>query len=164
MNYQIREYENSDLDEIRWIILHGENFGEPFLKSELERIEFYQKSPRLGKIIVAYHNESKQIIGFAAIEYHWRSIVIKSIITHQEFLRQGVGKCLINGIVKIGKNKPNVQVIRVDTGDFMIYAQKFYLSSGFQVSGYVSHDLSWFNHQVHFVYPIKENIPNFDGD
>ena len=95
------------------------------------------------------------IFGFVTVEFRWKSLVILSIITHHDYLRKGIGKQLIQKIKDISKERPEINVIRVDTGDFMYYAQQFYISCGFQICGYVSHDLSWSNHQVHFAYPLK---------
>jgi len=156
MNVIIREFQEKDLDDIKEIILNAENFGPEFLVSELELLKVYKTFPDYGRVLVAYGTERKKAFGFASIRFSWRSLTIRTIITHRKHLKQGIGRKLINEIVKIGENHPKINVIRVDTGDFMKYAQIFYLSCGFQISGYVSHDLSWNNHQVHFSLPLKE--------
>ena len=38
----------------------------------------------------------------------------------------------------------------------MPYAHRFCVSCSFRVCGLVMHDMSWFNHQVHFALPLKE--------
>ena len=64
---------------------------------------------------------------------------------------------IIQNIKDLGEKTNKINVLRVDTGDFMIYAQGFYLANGFIVSGHVSHDMSWFNTQIHFSLPLKGN-------
>ncbi|MHA2273383.1 MAG: GNAT family N-acetyltransferase [Candidatus Hodarchaeales archaeon] len=151
----IREYGESDWDEVEDMILNAENFGISFLDDEKKRIAVCEAFPGFDQVLVVENSATGQLVGYAVLEFRWRALVIMSFIIHHEFLRQGIGRQLIERIKAIGKNHPEVNVIRVDTGDFMEYAQKFYLACGFQICGFVSHDLSWFNHQVHFVYPLK---------
>jgi len=111
----------------------------------------------LGRRIEFEHFKKhlNEIVGYVTVEFKWKSVLILSIITHHDYLRKGISKQLIQKIKDISKEHPVINVIRVDTGDFMDYAQQFYLSCGFQICGYISHDLSWSNHQVHFAYPLK---------
>jgi hypothetical protein len=44
---------------------------------------------------------------------------------------------MIDWIKHTGQEHPDIDVILVDTGDFMHYAQKFYLAYGFTKSGLV---------------------------
>ena len=155
MKIAVRDFRDEDLSQIKELILNAENFGPDFLESELERIQVFRAFPNYGRILVAYEVENQTILGFAAIRFNWKALIIESIISHHNYLRKGIGKKLVEKIVKIGEDHPVFNVIRVDTGDFMKYAQSFYLACGFQISGFVSHDLSWFNHQVHFSYPLK---------
>jgi ribosomal protein S18 acetylase RimI-like enzyme len=155
MEIKIRSFLESDLDQIKKIILNAENFGEPFLDSELQRIKIYKTIPKLGKTLVAVGLKDNIVLGYICIEFKWRSLVIQSMIIHHDYLRKGIGTQLVDKVIEIGEQYPTINVIRVDTGDFMDYAQKFYLSCGFQICGYVAHDMSWFNHQVHFAYPLK---------
>ncbi|MHA2370922.1 MAG: GNAT family N-acetyltransferase [Candidatus Hodarchaeales archaeon] len=151
----IREYGVNDWDEVEEMILNAENFGYSFLDDEKKRITVCGTFPEFGQVLVVENAATGRLVGYAVIEFRWRALVIMSFITHHKFLQQGIGRQLIERIKTIGENHPEVNVIRVDTGDFMEYAQKFYLACGFQICGFVSHDLSWFNHQVHFVYPLK---------
>jgi hypothetical protein len=48
----------------------------------------------------------------------------------------------VKRIKEEGEKNPEMNVIRVDSGDFMSYAHKFYISCGFQICGFVAHDLS----------------------
>ena len=155
LNIAIREFEEEDWPQVEKMVLNAENFGPPFLEHEKRTIETCRRFPAYGKVFVAEKTNPKQVIGYAAIEFRWRSPVILSIITHHDFLRQGVGRRIIDKIEEEGKKHPEANVIRVDTGDFMTYAHRFYISCGFQVCGFVMHDISWFNHQVHFAFPLK---------
>lgn len=151
----LRELEEKDGPEVVELILKAENFGSLFLEDEKKRITVCGVFPEFGRVIIAENSLTRQIVGYAVIEFRWRALVIMSIITHHDYLRQGIGRQLIEEIKEIGESHPEVNVIRVDTGDFMDYAQRFYLACGFQICGFVSHDLSWNNHQVHFTYPLK---------
>ena len=63
---------------------------------------------------------------------------------------------MVENVKEIGETHPLVDMIRVDTGDFMDYAQQFYLSCGFERAGHIPHYLSWNNHQVVFVYQLRK--------
>lgn len=155
--HNMREYREEDWSQILELILNAENFGENFVVYEKRRIDVFRKSPDYGKIFVSENLENNKIIGFIVIEIKWRSISIETLITHHEHLRKGNGRLLIEYVKEFGEKHPDVNVIIVDTGDFMKYAQQFYLSCGFQTSGYVAHSMSWFNHQVYFALPLKGN-------
>ena len=151
----VREYEDDDWPEVERMILHAENFGPPFPDREKRTIEAFRRIPALGKVLVAESRDPPRVVGYATIEFRWRSLVILSLITHHEHLRQGIGRQIVERVREEGEKHPGVNVVRVDSGDFMAYAHKFYIACGFQVCGFVAHDLSWFNHQVHFALPLK---------
>ena len=153
---KIREYLESDLTELEEIILNGENFGIPFLENEKRMIQNYSQNLAYGRVFVAEDDSIEKILGYITVEIRWGSLNVMSIIVHHNYLRKGVGRKLVDQVKKLGEKLPNITVLRVDTGDFMSYAQHFYLACGFQPCGFVSHDISWFNHQVHFAYPLKE--------
>lgn len=154
-NIILREFGEGDWSDVAELILAAENFGAPFLEDEKKRLAVYGAFPEFGQVLMAENPVTKQIVGYAVIEFRWRALVVISIIVHHHYLRKGIGRQMIEKIKEIGENYPEVNVIRVDTGDFMEYAQQFYLACGFQICGFVSHDLSWFNHQIHFAYPLK---------
>jgi ribosomal protein S18 acetylase RimI-like enzyme len=156
MHFTVRYYTKTDWNQVREIILNAENFGADFIKSEKLRIDTFLKSPKYGKVIVIEEPATKTILGYAAISFQWRALVIETIITHHNYLRKGIGTQIIDWIKHIGLEDPDVDVIRVDTGDFMQYVQKFYLSCGFTNSGFVKHYLSWHNDQVFFTYQVKK--------
>ncbi len=156
MNVHIRDYSPEDWEQIESIIIAAENFGPAFLEHEKMKVQIYDKFPSYGRVLVAENVQDKSILGYAALQFEWRALVISSIITHHNHLRKGVGSQLIEKIKKIGNAHPVADVIRVDTGDFMNYAQKFYASCGFQNVGHVPHYLSWHNDQVIFVYQLKK--------
>lgn len=153
---RIREYEDTDWPQVREIILYAENFGPNFLQYEKRTIEMLKEFPIRGKVLVAENKRSRKVIGYAAVEFRWRSMAIMSVAVHHDHLRRRVGSRIIERIKEEGRKHPEMDVLRVDAGDFMTYAHRFYLSCGFQVCGFVMHDMSWFNHQVHFVFPLKE--------
>jgi ribosomal protein S18 acetylase RimI-like enzyme len=106
--------------------------------------------------LIAYNPDNEEIVGYAAIQFDWKALVINSIITHHNSLRIGIGRQMVSAIKEIGRSHSVIDVIRVDTGDFMAYAHEFYRSCGFEEAAYVPHYLSWNNHQVIFVFQLKK--------
>ncbi|MHA2462889.1 MAG: GNAT family N-acetyltransferase [Candidatus Thorarchaeota archaeon] len=147
MNVIVREYQSDDRSIIEHMILDAENYGVDFLDHEKLRIDVFTAFPTF---------ESENVVGYIAIQFDWKALVINSIITHHEHLRKGIGKKMVEKVKEIGETHPIVDMIRVDTGDFMDYAQQFYLSCGFERAGNVPHYLSWNNHQVVFVYQLRK--------
>ncbi|MHA2243152.1 MAG: GNAT family N-acetyltransferase [Candidatus Thorarchaeota archaeon] len=156
MNVIVREYQSDDRSIIEHMILDAENYGVDFLDHEKLRIDVFTAFPTFGRILVAYDSESENVVGYIAIQFDWKALVINSIITHHEHLRKGIGKKMVEKVKEIGETHLIVDMIRVDTGDFMDYAQQFYLSCGFERAGNVPHYLSWNNHQVVFVYQLRK--------
>jgi ribosomal protein S18 acetylase RimI-like enzyme len=152
----IRNYRPEDWPSLQDIILNAENFGPEFLQHEKLRIHVFNQNPEFGIVLVAEDPVSHDIVGFMAVQYGWRALVIESIVVHHRYLRKGVGRELVEHIKKLGAEHPNADVLRVDTGDFMDYAQRFYESCGFKVGGLVSHYLSWHNDQIIYVLRLKE--------
>ena len=155
MNIEIREYSREDWEQIKAMILKAENFGPDFLKHEKLKVTIYSEFPDFGRVLVAETVPNRDIVGFMAIQFDWRALVISSIVTHHDYLRKGIGKQLVERTKEIGKAHSEMDVIRVDTGDFMEYAQQFYQSCGFQISAHVPHYLSWYNDQVILVFQLK---------
>ena len=87
----VRQYTESDWDQVRDIILNAENFGPDFIESEKLRVETFLKSPDYGHILVIEDSVNRMILGYAAISFQWRALVIESIITHHDHLRKGIG-------------------------------------------------------------------------
>lgn len=156
MTIAIREYQSDDREVIEEMILQAENFGTPFLEDELLKIDVYTTFPQFGRILVAFDSKSNEIVGYSSIRFDWKALVITSVITHHDHLRCGVGTKMMESIKEIGKGHPLIDVIRVDTGDFMEYAHQFYLSCGFERIAHAPHYLSWHNHQDIFVYRIQK--------
>jgi ribosomal protein S18 acetylase RimI-like enzyme len=151
----LRDYNTEDWIALEDIIQTAENFGEVFLESEKRKITVFSSHRDFGRVLVAEHAVTGQVLGYASVMIEWKALIISSIITHHDFLRQGIGRSLIEEIKDIAKSLTSIDVIRVDTGDFMEYAQDFYKSCGFINVGLVQHYLSWNNDQVIFVYPVK---------
>jgi len=151
----VREYKERDWSEVEQMVLHAENFGPKFLDNERNIVEWCSRFPARGKVFVAESSIPRQVVGYAVVEFRWRSLAILSLITHHDHLRQGIGRRMVERIKEEGERHPDANVLRVDSGDFMTYAHRFYIACGFQVCGFVAHDMSWFNHQVHFALPLK---------
>ena len=138
----VREYNEKDWPQVKEMILHAENFGPKFVDHERRIIETCRSHSGYGKVFVAESKRSRLVVGYATVEFRWRSLVIFSLVTHHNHLRRGIGKLIVKRIKEEGEKNPEMNVIRVDSGDFMSYAHKFYISCGFQICGFVAHDLS----------------------
>lgn len=156
MTIEVREFQPNDREIVEQTILEAENFGIDFLDHELLKIGVFTAFPQFGRILVAFESQSGEVVGYVAIQFDWKALVINSIITHRNHVKRGIGSRMIEKVKEIGTRHPLVDVIRVDTGDFMKYAQQFYLSCGFERAGHVPHYLSWNNHQVIFVYQLQK--------
>lgn len=156
MKIILRDYNQDDGAALEDIILNAENFGEVFLESEKRKITVFTAHPEFGRVLVAENAANGQVLGYVSVMIEWKAIVISSIITHQDYLRQGIGRSLIAGIRDLAQSLPLIDVIRVDTGDFMDYAQEFYKSCGFLRVGLISHYMSWHNDQVIFVSRVEK--------
>jgi GNAT superfamily N-acetyltransferase len=146
MELTIREYTATDLSRIKELVLKAENFGKPFLETELMNIK-KNTSPGLGNIFVATLKD--QVIGYISLGRRVFALMIDSIIVDQNHQRKGVGRRLIEKAKEYAKAQ-SFHVLRTDTGAFMDYAIKFYLACGFEPCGYVEHDFSLGSKQLHF--------------
>ena len=156
MKVVVRDYQSDDWLPVEQMILNAENFGAAFLEHEKRKVAAFTSFPQLGKVIVAENSGNGGVLGYAVLQFEWKALVITSIISHHNHLRHGIGRKLVDRIKEIGETHPDTDVIRVDTGDFMDYAHRFYLSCGFTKVGCVQHYLSWHNHQVFFAYQLKK--------
>ena len=155
MKIVVREYRPTDWDSVKDMILNAENFGDVFLEHERTKLGVYSKNPAYGRVFVAEDTESQEVVGFTAVRIDWSALVISTIIVHHKYLRQGIGSALVEEVVRFGKSRTNIETIWVDTGDFMLYAQEFYKSCGFDEVARVPHYMSSDFHQVFFIRRIK---------
>lgn len=149
---RIREYVSSDLSQVKKLILEAENFGEPFLKTELLNIK-KNTTPGLGQIFVA--TLKNQVIGYISLSRRVFALMADSIIVDRTQQRRGVGKRLIEKAKDYAKSQ-GYHLLRTDTGTFMDYAIKFYLACGFEPCGYVEHDFSLGSKQIHFYIDLTK--------
>lgn len=146
MKVTIKEYTSTDFSQVKELILKAENFGEPFLETELLNIK-KNTSLGLGKIFIA--TLKGQVIGYISLGRRIFALMIDSIIVDRNYQRKGVGRKLVEKAKEYAKSQ-GVHVLRTDTGTFMDYAIKFYLACGFEPCGYVEHDFSLGSKQLHF--------------
>jgi len=146
MKPRIRQLKKEDLPTLRKLILEAENFGEPFLETEMHGLKWYS-IPDLGAVFVATVNNRP--VGYITLRKNVFAVVIVSVLVEKEHQRLGIGRALIERAKKYAKSH-KFKVLRVDTGNFMDYAIKFYLSCGFLPCGYVEHDFGLNTKQVHF--------------
>jgi ribosomal protein S18 acetylase RimI-like enzyme len=152
MKVTIREYLPKDLTAVKALILEAENFGEPFLESELLHIN-KNTSLGLGKVFVA--TLKNRIVGYVSLGRRTFALMIDSIIVDRNHQRKGVGRKLVEEAKEYAKSQ-HLQVLRTDTGTFMDYAIKFYLACGFEPCGYVEHDFSLGSKQLHFYMDLTK--------
>ena len=142
----IRNYTEADLPALRKIILEAENFGEPFLESELLNLK-KDSIPDFGIVFVAIIKN--KVVGYITLRINIFALSIDSIIVKGEHQRRGIGRALIERAKEYAKSK-GLKVLRTDTGIFMDYAIRFYMSCGFEPCGYVDHDFGLHTKQLHF--------------
>ena len=152
MEVSIREYSSSDFSEVKKLILDAENFGEPFLETEILNIK-KNTSLDLGKIFVATIGD--QVIGYISLGRRVFALMIESIIVARNYQRKSVGRKLVKKAKEYAKSQ-GLHVLRTDTGTFMEYAIKFYLACGFEPCGYVEHDFSLGSKQLHFYIDLTK--------
>jgi len=146
MKSRIRELKKEYLPALRKLILETENFGEPFLETELHALKWCS-IPDLGAVYVALFNNRP--IGYMVLRKKVFAVVIISILVAKGHQRHGVGRALIERAKEYAKSH-KFKVLRVDTANYMDYAIRFYLSCGFLPCGYVEHDFGLNTKQVHF--------------
>ena len=151
MKVLIREYTSSDFLHVKKLILDAENFGEPFLETEILNIK-KNTSPGLGKILVAA--TGNQIVGYISLGRRIFALMIDSIVVDRSYQRKGVGRKLVDKAKEYAKSE-GFHVLRTDTGTFMVYAIKFYIACGFEPCGYVEHDFSLGSKQLHFYIDLS---------
>ncbi len=152
MKSSIREYLPADFDAVRTLIRGAENFGEPFLDTELLNIK-KNTTQGLGKIFVA--TLEGEIVGFISLGRRVFALIIDSIIVARQHQRRGVGKKLVETAKEYARSQ-GYQLLRTDTGTFMEYAIKFYLACGFEPCGYIEHDFSLASKQLHFFIDLTK--------
>ena len=152
MEVSIREYSSSDFSQAKELILEAENFGEPFLETEMLNIK-KNTSLGLGKVFVA--SLKGQVIGYISLGRRIFALMIDSIIVARNYQRKGVGRKLVEKAKDYAKTQ-GFHVLRTDTGTFMEYAIKFYLACGFEPCGYVEHDFSLGSKQLHFYIDLTK--------
>jgi len=152
MKVLIREYTSADFPQVKKLILDAENFGEPFLETEILNIK-KNTSLGLGKIFVAAIRD--QVIGYVSLGRRVFALMVDSIIVDRSHQRKGAGRKLVEKAKEYAKSQ-GFQVLRTDTGTFMDYAIKFYFACGFEPCGYVEHDFSLSSKQLHFYIDLTE--------
>jgi len=152
MKPKIGELKKEDLPILRKIILEAENFGEPFLQPELHNLKWYS-IPDLGAVYVASVNNRP--IGYIILRKKIFAALIVSIVVAKDNQRQGIGRALIEKAKEYAKAH-KLNVLRVDTGNFMDYAMRFYLACGFLPCGYVENDFGLNTRQVHFYMDLTK--------
>jgi ribosomal protein S18 acetylase RimI-like enzyme len=152
MKVLIKEYASSDFPQVKKLILDAENFGEPFLETEILNIK-KNTIPGLGKIFAA--TISGQIVGYISLGRRTFALMIDSIIVDRSYQRKGVGRKLVEEAKEYAKSQ-GFQVLRTDTGTFMDYAIRFYIACGFEPCGYVEHDFSLHSKQLHFYIDLSK--------
>jgi predicted N-acetyltransferase YhbS len=114
----IREFEKDDITTLRDLILNAENFGGPFLNSEMLNIRRDSISD-FGRVLVA--TLKGEVVGYITLRRNIFSLFIDSIIVGRKHQRRGIGRALIEKARAHTRNE-GLQVLRTDTASFMDYA------------------------------------------
>ena len=149
---KIREYKEEDFPVLRPLIIEAENFGEPFMESEMLNIK-RDSITDFGHIYVAALGNV--VVGYITLRKNIFAVAIDSIIVKKEHQRKGIGRELVEK-AKIYARSEGFRVLRTDTASFMEYAIKFYLACGFMPCGYVHHDFGLNTTQVHFYIDLSD--------
>ena len=130
---------DTDLEQIKlmcrqyftWITEdNGINMSYQGVESELDNLpgEF---SPPEGCLLIAEIDDN--IVGCVALRLFEHGICeMKRLFVKLEYRNKGVGKALANQIISEAKKKGYNKML-LDTGDFMVAAQKLYSSLGFKI-------------------------------
>jgi GNAT superfamily N-acetyltransferase len=141
-----REYSVADLARLREMMLKAENFGEPFLETELLHLK-KNTELSLSRPFVAVVED--QVVGFTSLGRRTFALNIDSTIVDQRHQREGIGGRLVEKAKEYAKSQ-GLDVLRTSTGAFMDYAIKLCLACGFEPCGYVEHGFSLGSKQLHF--------------
>jgi len=147
----IREFREEDLADLRSLILEAENFGEPFMDSEMLNVKRDGISD-FGRVYVAALENI--VIGYITLRKNIFAVAIDSIIVKKEHQRKGIGRALVEKAKAYAKSE-GFKVLRTDTASFLEYAILFYLACGFAPCGYVQHDFGLKTTQVHFYMDLR---------
>ena len=152
MECEIRDYTSTDFTQVKKLILEAENFGEPFLETELLNIK-KNTSPGLDRIFVASIKD--QVLGYISLGRRVFVLMIDSIIVDRDYQREGIGRKLIEKAKEYAKSQ-GFNLLRTHTASFMHYAIKFYVACGFEICGYVENDFSLGSKQLHFYIDLTK--------
>ncbi len=148
----IREYREEDLPALQSLIIKAENFGDPFMDSEMLNID-RDSIPDFGRVYVAALGNV--VVGYIALRKNIFALVVDSIIVKREHQRKGIGRALVENAKAYARSE-GFRVLRTDTASFMGYAIEFYLACGFVPCGYVHHDFGLNTTQVHFYIDLSD--------
>ena len=149
---KIREYKDEDIPVLRPLIIEAENFGEPFMESEMLNIKRDSISD-FGHVYVAALGNV--VVGYITLRKNIFAVAVDSIIVKKEHQRKGIGRELVENAKAYARSE-GFRVLRTDTASFMEYAIKFYLACGFLPCGYVHHDFGLNTTQVHFYIDLSD--------
>lgn len=111
MRPRIRKLKKKDLPALRKLILEAENFGEPFLETELRNLK-WDSAPDLGAVFVASVNN--QPVGYITLRKKTFAVTVDSIIVARNHQRKCMGRALIEKAKQYAKSH-KFKVLRVDT-------------------------------------------------
>jgi ribosomal protein S18 acetylase RimI-like enzyme len=155
MGVTVRQYSSSDLAQVKNLILNAENFGEPFLESELLNLK-KNTLTGLGKVFVAVWDG--KVVGYISLGKRVFALMVDAIIVAREYQRRNIGRRLVE-TAKDYAISQGFRLLRTDTSAFMDYAIRFYLACGFEPCGYVENDFSLGSRQLHFFIDLTKPSP-----
>ncbi|WP_455139531.1 GNAT family N-acetyltransferase [Candidatus Hodarchaeum mangrovi] len=168
MDITIREYQSSDWEEVKLLIIEAENFGPSMVKSEKQRIEFYLQVPVKGITFVVENKEKvsggeegmeevlqTSILGYSIVDYFGKSAFILSLVVKKEWRGKGIGRELINFIKNYVRDQQQFDILRGFADDRYFGVHSFLLKQGFKTCGYIIHDLELNQGTIHYVIHLR---------
>jgi ribosomal protein S18 acetylase RimI-like enzyme len=174
----VRDYNPEDWASVKLIILESDvysEYGPTVLKSEKNRINFYNQVSEKGRAFVAVlptkstnggneKNDSESdvadkdsVVGYAILDFFGRGIFILSLIIGKEFRNQGYGKFLLEYIKEFAKKDPQYTILRGFADERFTNVHVFLIKNGFKACGFVEHDLSLNHSTIHYVLPLRKD-------
>ena len=173
----VRDYTPEDWASVKLIFLESDvysEYGPTVLKSEKNRINFYNQVPEKGRAFVAVLStnltnderekidpeldttEKESVVGYAILDFFGKGVFILSLIVGKKYRNQGYGKFLLEYIKEFAKKDPQYTILRGFADERFTNVHVFLIKQGFKACGFVEHDL-FFNHStIHYVLPLRE--------
>ena len=142
----IRKLTKHDAEDYRKIRLEAlynnpDSFGTMYHEEAIKTInEFRDRIPVDNNNFILGYYEDKELIGIIAFYQEERiktrhKAYIRSMYVRQEYRGKGIGKLLLNELMKRAKAINEIEILLLDVVTTNISAKQIYLSFGFELYG-----------------------------